>query len=234
MSIFSQFLRGNTVCAFTSICDEDMEFFGNYWLESERLSLPFVLHLDRCKSEESQLFTMHPNCVGYTQQLNPNIEFNETHKQAALDAVKSLGFKWAMAWDVDETYEKSAYEKLWNLTHIKEDYLDSPWLNLWDSAFYIRTDNGFLEGHRVKYLRLSHKWRFDSPITNGPKADNVTLGKIDLVCLHWGMITERLRILHKERWDRIYSKSVGKNPYGFWDKCLDPTLTPVLIKHGYF
>ena len=52
-----------------------------------------------------------------------------------------------------------------------------------------------------------------------------------MTCLHWGMMTEELRVAHKRRWDDIYSK-VGGNPSGFWDLCLDPTKIPRLEEHG--
>lgn len=55
----------------------------------------------------------------------------------------------------------------------------------------------------------------------------------DLVCLHWGLFDRATRELHKERWDRIYSKAVGSNPYGLWKEALDETNLKV-VPHNYF
>lgn len=39
--------------------------------------------------------------------------------------------------------------------------------------------------------------------------------------------------MHKARWDRIYTKAVGANPYKFWDYVLDPEITQVVVENPY-
>lgn len=248
------------VCAFTSICEEDRIWIPQYLAEAERLHMPFVMHFDRCAKELMEIFKDSKYCVGATAQLDKSIEFNETHKQALLDEVVAingctndkygkLNFHWAMAWDIDETYEKHARRKIKEFTYTqfssanKWDLVDTRWVNLWGDSKHIRTDGPFASGHRVKFYNLrSGRWKFDSPITNGAKLldkkgnfkGNVKVRKSDLVCLHWGMMTRELRELHKKRWDRIYSAAVGNNPYGFWNyACDEETYPPVLKEHDY-
>lgn len=224
-----------SVCAFTSICEEDRVWIPQYLAEAERLRMPFVVHLDRCKPETAGLFKRHDLLVGVTSQDDPKIEFTEQHKQAPLDLVAQKKFGWAMAWDIDETYEFSAREKIDRIAAMSVDLVDIIWLNLWNDKAHVRVDGSFMSGHRVKFLNLnSGKWTFDSPITNGPKLPGAMIGKSDLVCLHHGMMTHELREQHKARWDRIYTAAVGANPYGFWNYALDPTIQPQVQRHGYY
>ncbi len=231
-----------TLCAFTSICEEDACWVLQYLKEAERLNMPFVMHFDRCTESLIGWVTSHKLCNGWTRQDDSGIEFNEQHKQLAFDIINydDDGFAWAMAWDIDETYAHNQTGELEAILSSTWDCIDVRWLNLWGLPSHIRTDSGFDEGHRVKFYNLQNdrKWKFDHPITNGAKlvGREATLGDFrdHFVCLHWGMMTQKLREQHKARWDRIYTKAVGANPYGFWSHALDPTIRPVLVKHGYF
>jgi hypothetical protein len=216
------------ICAFTSICEEDKVWIPQYLAEVDRLQMPFVIHFDRCSRATK-------------------IRLTEQHKQNAFDIAVSLGFKWAMAWDCDETYERDAVAKIQQICALDADYVDIIWHNLWDNPAYIRTDGPFSSGHRVKFYNLRKRWRFTHSITNGPKIVNEKgtpisgnpqserATRFPLVCLHWGMLTRELRLQHKARWDRIYTAAVGNNPYGFWEySCDEKTYPPVLEKHDYF
>lgn len=228
------------VAAFTAVCQADARWIPQYLAETERLDIPFVMLFDRCSDDLINSTMDHVNCIGSYTQSDPKFEFIEMLKQPLLDRICELGYDWAMAWDIDETYERDAPTKL-ELLDLDEygyyDILDTPWKNLWDSPTQIRVDGSFSEGHRVKFYNLQkeRRYHFDSPITNGAKliGRDMDLAKFNLVCLHWGMMTHDLRVEHKERWDRIYSKAVGKNPYGFWKDALDPTITPTLIPNEY-
>lgn len=228
-----------TVCAFTSLVGEDAHWLPQYLAEAERLRMPFVMHFDRCSRATKDAARGSPFCVGSTEQNNPAIEFTEQHKQRAFDKVADHRFDWAMAWDADEVYERDAPEKLAALEHADADCLDTRWLNLWGDAQHVRVDGKWAEGHRVKLYNLQggRRWHFDHPITNGAKlVGRVALtAKLDLVCLHHGLKTHELRVQHKERWDRIYSKALrgDPNPYKAWDYALDPSITPIVIRHGY-
>lgn len=243
------------VCAFTSICAEDAGWVGRYLREAERLSLSFAVHLDRCAPGDCDALhdlVSHDLCVGHTHQPNPAVEFTEQHKQAVLDLVAGLEFKWAMAWDVDETFEATASHKIMDLTGggSGADWVAVRWLNLWGDRNHVRVDGEWANKHRVKFLNLAKKrrektrWVFDHPVTNGPKLVGVgddrnvfaTAGELsDLVCLHWGMMTPALRRLHLTRWDRIYSTALrgDANPYGFWRDAVATEGTAVTAAHDY-
>lgn len=225
-----------SICAFTSICDEDACWIPQYLAEAERLGLPFCINLDRCSMPTRRALTRHPLCIGIAVQDDPAVEFEERHKQRALDVVAARGTDWALAWDIDETFEADAPAKLRRLDP-DLDCLDVRWLNLWGDRDHIRVDGAFGEGHRVKLLNLTggRRWVFDHPITNGPKlvGREAVVTRFDLVTLHHGMMTPELRRLHKDRWDRIYTTAVGANPYGMWADACDETITPVLLRHGY-
>lgn len=222
--------------AYTSVCEEDACWIGQYLAEAERLQLPFAVHLDRCSRETKKRFRKHPLCFAATEQDNPKLEFDETQKQAVFDKVEAAGFQWAMAWDIDETYEREAGRKLAEIAALDADHVDIRWLNLWGDAQHIRVDPPLNTGHRVKFYRFGNlQWRFTHKITNGPKPveREPVLAKYDFVCLHWGLITRELRLLHKARWDRIYGAAVGKNPYSFWSHCLDDNYPAVVAANEY-
>lgn len=230
-----------SICAFSAICEEDRIWIPNYLAEVGRLRMPFVMYFDRCSEETTERVQASPWYRGSVSQLDPAIEFTETAKQWVFDLLVDFRqFKWAMAWDVDEMFERTAPEKLARIAALDCDLVQCSWVNLWDDPQHIRVDGPFSSGRRVKFYNLlRRKWKFDNPITNGAKACDGK-GRIlgheakieqvqdDLVCLHWGMMTRELRELHKERWDRIYSKALrgDKNPYKFWDFSLNETEFP--------
>jgi hypothetical protein len=190
----------------------------------------------------------HGLCRGHTFQDDPTVEFNEQHKQQVLDKVASL-YHWGLAWDIDETFETEAAQLMpqFHEQFANFDYVSTRWLNIWGKSNLIRIDGLLAEGRHVKFYNLkSGRWVFDNPITNGAKlvgrgVDDTAIfkecryGISELVCLHWGLMTHELRIQHKERWDRIYSIALrgDKNPYGFWNYVLDPSINPITVKHGY-
>lgn len=225
---------------YSSTCDEDACWAPQYLAEVERLNLAFAMNFDRCSAETKRVFKSHPQCVGFTEHDRPEVEFDERHKQGAFDLLVEQGFDWSLAWDVDETFERDAPEILQDLGGLEADYVDCPWVNLWGDSEHVRVDGPFAKGHRVKFHRLDTglKWLWTTKITNGPKCTNkpdAVCGKLDLVCLHWGLMTRELRLLHKARWDRIYTTAVGQNPYGFWSlSCDEETYPPTVVKHGYF
>lgn len=227
-----------SVCAFTSVCEEDRCWLPQYVAEAERLRLPFVMLFDRCSPATIDLAAGHPLCVRWLLRTQRDGEFDERCKQPAFDVVVRLGYQWAMAWDVDETYEADAPRKIAEITELKADWVDVRWLNLWEDVHHVRTDGPFQSGHRMKFYNLQdgRTWQFDQPCVNGAKLKSVNWvgveAKHDLVCLHHGMMTRELRELHKERWDRIYNTATrgDGNPYGFWNYALDEATYPPTVR----
>jgi hypothetical protein len=224
------------ICAFTAVCEEDRDWLRQYIWEAERLEMPFVILLDRFSSRPKIL--NHRLCVRVLERHGG--EFTEQAKQPLLDAVQQLGYSWALAWDVDETYERDFSWKSRNLMGLDVDAIDTRWLNLWGDVHYVRVDREFCKGHRVKFFNLhNRKWVFDHPITNGPKLAGrkakVSNATTALTCLHHGMMTAELRRLHKDRWDRIYSTALrgDPNPYNFWREMVETEDEAVTVRHGY-
>ena len=228
------------VCAFTSICEEDACWIPQYLAEAERLELPFVVLLDRCSGigKIYDSLVNHRLCVDWDERLPSDGEFTEQAKQTILDRVVKLKYDWAMAWDIDETY---VFKDLSFLPSFESyHHVNIRWLNLWDDIRHIRVDAMFGCGHRDKFYNLRvGQWKYLSPVVNGPNLhqNGVAVGRRanelkrhDLVCLHHGMMTRELRQQHKDRWDRIYTKAVGKNPYGFWSYALDEETYPATVK----
>jgi hypothetical protein len=233
------------VCAFTSVCEEDACWLPQYLREAERLAMPFAMLLDRCSEATAELVRSHPLCVGVARR-DAAGEFTEDCKQAAFDIAVASGATWAMAWDVDETYERDARRKIDDIAAMDVDYVDVRWVNLWGDERHVRVDGAFGGGHRVKFYHLRRRrWRFTHTITNGPKmvdrrgevvsgGERERAAKYDLVCLHHGMCTPELRRMHKDRWDRIYTAAVGNNPLGFWNYAIETEASAVLVEHDYF
>lgn len=223
--------------AFIEICEEDGWLTSQLTAEVERLDMPFAVHFDRCGDELKDRLRKHPLCVGSVHQ-DSLIEYTEQHKQAVFDLLATQHrWHWLIQWNIDEIWEKDAPEKLRAVTkmHPKPDYLQVQWVNCWGDLEHVRVDGQFEKSLRVKLYNVSgdQRWYFDHPITHGCKLVGVsreaTLAVTDLVCLHTGLMTRKLREQHKARWDRIYSKAVGNNPYHFWNYCLDEENYPPVI-----
>lgn len=232
--------------AFTSVCEEDAHFLPKYLAETERVGMDFVMHFDKCSPATKFLVIKHPRCVGITENNGPNSHFDEMHKQPALDLLVSLGYDWAVNWDADETWERDAVVKMQSLSPGVDVY-DYKWVNLWDDPRFIRVDGPLANGHRARFYNLKSgaRWEFYNPKINGARADfgkyqklrgETHLEKLDLVSIHWGMLTKEMRAHHKKRWDFLYGRHTddGKNPYGFWEWACDESITPELVEHGYF
>ena len=234
----------NSVVVYTSVCEDDRRWVPQYLAEMERLGTPFIVNFDRCGDSTKRQMLKNWCCVGSTSQDDWSIEFEEGAKQPLLNMAVKLGYTWGMPLDIDETLEKSAPDKLPTILASQADFMSCIWVNLWNDPQHVRVDGGFFRAKREKFYRLgSHVWRYTTAVVNGPKAMCRKTGRIlepgeashvqtDLVCLHWGLMTEELRREHKARWDRIYTAAVGGNPYGFWDWCLDSANHPATVERN--
>lgn len=221
------------ICVFTAVCEDDAQWVDQYLKEIERLNLDFVIYLDRCSDETKGKLQQHKNCKGFYSQDDHTQEFNETRKQKVFDLIPKT-YDWALAWDIDETWECKAVDKLSTLP--EADYIDVEWVNLWEDNQHIRVGDGFGPRPRTKLYSMKYPWKFTSPVVNGPylheKKDQIP-GRIDLVCIHHGLKTKELRHQHKERWDRIYTKAIGGNPYKLWESAVDETIIPNVQPNPY-
>lgn len=234
---------------YTSICEEDHIWIDQYLAEIERLRFPFAINLDGCSRQTKLRLIQHRLCAGATSNDNPKKEFDETQKQGILEIISGKGFDWAIPLDMDETFETDFTNRLGQIDTNAYDVINIRWVNLWESKEHIRTDGPFANASRDKFYNLkNYRWRHLQKAVNGPTAFPKNTSRIrrttiveprtfktDIIaCIHWGLMTRELRELHKERWDRIYGKAVGRNPYQWWNHSLDEgNFPPVLEKHNY-
>ena len=232
------------IAAFTSICQEDKCWLDQYLKEVERLGVHFAMHFDHCTTTVRKEVAKHKQCIGVTHR-NDGVMFTEKHKQQVFDVVVANGFKWAMSWDIDETYDYYAPDKLQSIQSNDHTIITVDWRNLWGDKDHVRVDEAFETRIRHRFINITKgAWKFLRPSINGPflvkdnestQVKNIPHHKSDIVCLHWGMMTRELRVQHKQRWDRIYTNAIGRQPYKFWDYALDEqTYPPRVVKHNHF
>ena len=231
--------------AFTPICEPDARWIDQYLAEVERLDVGFGVHFDRCSPETKRRMGSHSNCVAWTYQDDPTLEYTEQHKQVIFDLVCEVaGVVWALHWDADEIWEDEFIAKFLAVKHRLESHLTVSWANMWETPDRIRSDDGgpgklMAPAPRVKLYRIDdeRQWVFDHPVIYGCKEivdgtkvrkseGKIRQGATDIVCLHAGLMTHELRLQHAERWDRIYGAAVGENPYKLWHALMDHDLHP--------
>lgn len=233
------------IAAFIVICEDDAHHIPVLLAEIERLKMPFGIHFDRCSDETKAKVRTHPWIIAEHSH-DKNEEYTEQHKQFIFDKLCKLNrFKWLIHWDADEVWEKDAPAKLVEIAKRNEAHADTQWINCWGDMQHIRIDGPF-NSKRVKLYNVSHgkRWRFDHPMIYGCKLldrSGVPFPKemssrfsTDLICIHHGLMTRELRERHKERWDRVYGKIAGKNPYGIWMmSCDEVNYPPTITENPY-
>lgn len=220
-----------------TVCDEDERHFDRFQDELERLNYPFAANFDHCEMNTVNRFGKHPLCVGYHHNTDPRSHFGEHHRQFALDILKGKPFSWMIQMDVDETLEKAAPRKITEFTNLGLDIVGARVLDLWEDQFHYRVDGPFEHSGREKLFNLKadpniHYYHatIHAPKVS-PKGRPVKVVKrLDFRVLHWGMMTQDDVEFHCKRWDSIYEKHVGGNPYGTYIYLRDPANKPVLLE----
>lgn len=218
------------------VCDGDARHFDRFIGELTRLGYPFAVHFDHCSPETKARFKAHPLFVGGHEDDDPNSFFGEDSRQSALDILVRKGFDWALSFDVDETLEKAAPEKIREILTLEVDVVECPLLDLWGDAKHYRVDGPFRQSHREKFFRLGiGRWNYTHPTIHAPKATprhkeyEVKVGVFPLYVMHWGIMNMDDVRFHTERWNKIYTQKVGNNPYGFYPYLNDPETKPEII-----
>ncbi len=236
---------------YTSVCEADARWVDQYLAEITRLDLPFAMYFDRCSNGAIDKVLRHPNCVGSHNQPIPDIDYQESHKQPVLDMIQYANkYRWAMSWDIDETFERDAPAKLQAIAKMEAELLTVRWANLWGDKDHVRTDGIFSKNEKVNpcYTRdrfhrlgVGIRWYFIGPFVYAPYAlkdgrKSMTITQASgLTCLHWGYMSRELREEHKRRWDHNYGTACGRtNPYGTWEWiCDEVTNPPVVERHDF-
>jgi hypothetical protein len=242
---------------FTPVSGEDASYCNQYLADIDRLGFPFTVYLDRCSNDLKNKLTSHPLCAGYVANDNKRREFSEKDRQQPMDMLMDRTL-WAVSMDFDETWERDAKVKFECLrSHSNYTHAKVKTAHLWETPEFIRVDQHCRASHADRCYNLKFRHVFLSGVTNGPRTvvskqenqaqrnfgytykdcmpEDRSIGfETGITCLHWGLMTRELRLMHKERWDRIYSHpdTGGGNPYGTWKKFLDEeTYPPIVERH---
>lgn len=213
-----------------SVCDEDERHFARFNAELTRLGFEFFVNFDHCGSATKKLFKANPLCSGANENDDAADLFEESHRQKALRLVdERKDFDWMLQMDVDETLERDAPRKIADILMLNVDVVDCRVLDLWGDGSMYRVDGPFAGSHREKFfnLRTAEKLYYYHPTSHAPKhvprhGRPSAVRSYDLNILHWGMMNMEEVEFHCKRWDAIYTRSVGGNPYGTYPYLRDP------------
>ncbi len=215
-----------------SVCDGergDERHFDRFEAELERLQYPFAVNFDHCSSSTVKRFKRHPLCCGSYRNDNPDEYFDESHRQQALEVLLDHGFEWMLQLDVDETLEKEAPRKIAEYLTLGADIIHARVLDLWLDDKHYRVDGPFKYSGREKLfnLQVDSGIHYYHPTVHAPKIkprgrEAVLIKRPDFRVLHWGLMTPEDIEFHCKRWDEIYTRKVGANPYGSYIYFRDP------------
>lgn len=222
-----------------SVCDSDEKHFGRFKAELARLGIPYAVNFDHCSKNTKRTFKESDLFINGYEDDAAASHFHEAHRQRALEIVqKRGGFDWVLQMDVDETLELNAPEKIKQVMALGADVVDCVLLDLWGDGLHYRKDGPFGSSHREKFfnLRTAQKLYYYHPTSHAPKhiphdgRDAVVVKGYPLYFFHWGIMNINDANFHIKRWNAIYTKAVGNNPYqGFYDYIGDPVKNPPTI-----
>ena len=224
------------------ICDEDAHRLNIVFKEAIRLDMPIAWYADRCSQETVDKLKGFDLTVGIYRGSG---QFSEVVRQHAFDMLDRKGFGWALNWDSDETWSKTAKKDMEKSLGEYERAIVCPMKTVWekDNELYFRED-GLCHGtqsntKRIRLYSLDFEWMWQDKAINGPAymvgrqwvyPDINKLRTCNATTIHWGYADDKMRESHKKRWDKIYTEAVGRQPYNNWewfcDKTIEPTLTP--------
>lgn len=225
------------IVACTPLCEEDAVYIPQYLAEVERMEVGFFVYLDRCSVGTKDALRRHPACLGSVSQDDPAVDYQENVREQLYQKAVEHGCCMTILWDADETWSRDAPGLVQDWRQRKDwDCLRATWLNLWGDREHVRLDNPS-NPERVKVHRVNGtvQWRWVGGIVVDPYPSR-QVRQLDsgLVCLNHGLMTYELRLQHKARWDRIYGRMNGKNPYDYWDLLLDEERYPPVIAQNIY
>lgn len=216
------------------VCDGplgDGKHFPRFRRELTRLGLPFAVYFDHVSRPTYDLFKSHPLFLGSYDDEDPGSHFTEASRQHALDILVRAGFDRSLQMDVDETLERDAPRRLREeVPAVDADVIVFPCWDLWGSHRTMRVDGPQSHGSREKVHRLrGNHLKYPSATSHAPNVTphgktcrDARVFRMDLKILHWGIMDLADAQFHRERWDRVYTRAVGRNPYGSYEYYFDP------------
>jgi hypothetical protein len=201
-----------SICAFTPMSNEYIDWLDQYLAGLKRLDMPFVMHFDRCSDATISKVCQNPACLGHTRQDDFNRDFMEGDRQGIMDIVRTLGFNWALMLDIDEVLERDAAPKLAALEASNADSAEMLYLDLGPDVHHYSEDRGSGQSgwkSRTKAFRVGDgRFTFRNPQYIYPLwpegRDGGVVFQSDLVILHTGHLTPELRKWHRDRATRLF------------------------------
>jgi hypothetical protein len=208
---------------FVCVCERDMEWMPQFMKQAEILDYKVAWFADKLSFSSLVKLEQWPN-THYIYE-NKVGTFSEQSKEIAFRGLK--GFDWAIQMDIDETWQDGAKELIEKaLTENPDGYIaECPMITVFKEGetLYRRIDEYFKNGTESKRWRiynLKYEWHWNDPITcggyvyiNGRSTNTFTAFPCEAESVHWGYWTHELMEKHKAKWEDVYVKAFGRNPY---------------------
>src|SRR3990167_8330804 len=196
------------------ICEEDAHYLDQLLPELERIKADVAWLANNCSGETKGRIYDFGRTVAMTEF---DGSFHNCLRNYPFEALEKR-CDWILQHDADETFEPKFLEKL-KYALDGQMMLSVKMCHVWeeDGKRYLTTDMG---DEKDRLYNTKYKWRYLQKVVAGPTNFDAELEpeKSDLWIIHWGYSTSEKRSFHKQRWDRLHGKSVGRNPYGHWNR----------------
>lgn len=217
---------GAAIC----ICEEDSVYVDGLLSELERMRVDVAWLANNCKLETVDKLRAFPRTVSVT---NFSGSFHNCLRNYPFEALEN-GYDWIIQWDADEIWEPKAPRKLRNILK-NQQMIQVRMAHVWEQngEKFITLDMG---DEKDRIYNTQYKWRYLQRVVAGPTNfdEDLRPSKADIWIIHDGYSTPEKRQFHKERWNRLHGQSVGRNPYGHWNRITDHDFRPTLIPYDEF
>jgi hypothetical protein len=198
--------------------------------EIERIGADVAWLANLCSDATIKRLHDFPRTVSVTVM---NVSFHNCLRNYPFEALEK-DHDWVMQMDADETLEPNAQEKL-AFALGKQPMLKMKMAHVWeaDGKRYLTTDMG---DEKDRLYNTTYKWRYLQKVVAGPTNFDIEVNpeQSNIWVIHWGYSTPEKRSFHKQRWDRLHGRSVGRNPYGLWSAINDPSFAPEIVPYDDF
>lgn len=209
---------------FTALCEQDKNWLPQFMKQCEILGYPVSWYADHLSLETLIQLEQWPLTFAIFE--GKAELFSEKSKGKAMDALVGH-FDWAIQMDIDETWEAGAELSLPKelSNHPDGQTAEVPMVTVFKDkdVLYQRLDPYFKDGvesKRCRIYNLKYQWGFADPITcgayryrDGSKLPDYISFPLSISTVHWGYWTHELMEKKKKKWDEVYTKVVGRNPY---------------------
>jgi hypothetical protein len=209
---------------FLAVCKEDWEWVKQFKKQAEILGYDVAWFADKLNPDQLLELTLWKNTVFVHD--NQTQVFSERSKEYPYRYFKENGYDWAIQMDVDETWQEGAKELIEQALEENPDgfVADCPMVTVFKGdVLQQRVDEYFTTGtesSRWRIYNLKYEWHWNNHITcgayvyiNGVSNNTFKAFPCKAHSVHWGYWTHELMGKHKEKWDKVYTRVHGFNPY---------------------